>query len=137
MGNGVCAFLFGNLYQAFADDGARKGGAQQVFAFVDRARLHGGDDVFVDKFIRQIFDIQFGGAGFEGFFLQPAELCALAHIRGHGNDLAAIVFLEPRDDDGGIQPAGIGENDFVILFHDVLNSPFYGCRKRRNCLKCL
>ena len=84
----------------------------------------------------------FGTPGAYGLYRPEFEhdacgIGALANIRGHGNDLAAIVFLEPRDDDGGIQPAGIGENDFVILFHDVLNSPFYGCRKRRNCLKCL
>ena len=45
--DGVCAFRLGDLHQALGDDGARKGGAQQVFAFVHGARLHGGDDVFV------------------------------------------------------------------------------------------
>ena len=69
--------------------------------------------------------------------MQRRKLFALPHVSRAANHGAAVVLLEPRDDDGGIQPAGIGENDFVILFHDVLNSPFYGCRKRRNCLKCL
>src|SRR5690606_29998696 len=41
------------------------------------------------------------------------QLLTLAEIGGEGNDLAAIGFLQPFQDDGGVEAAGIGQNDLL------------------------
>ena len=130
VGDGVRALLEGDLGDALGDDGARERRAQQVLALVLRARLEGGEDVILDELLAQIFDIELGSAGLDGLFLQALQLRALPHVRGHGDDFAAlVVLLEPGDDDGRVQTAGIGQNDLLILLHRnaLLNEyAFYG-----------
>ena len=47
----------------------------------------------------------------------------LPHIAAHGNDFAVVIVLfQPRDDNGGIQTAGICQHDLFDLGH-------------RNCLR--
>ena len=104
------------------DHRPRKRRAQQIFALVHRARLHRGEDVVLDEFLLQILDIQLGGAGLDGLLLQAVQLGALTHVARHGDNLAVVVILlQPRDDDRGIQTAGIGQHDFfdVFLIHDL------------------
>jgi len=48
----------------------------------------------------------------ERFFAGGFEIFLLADVADHGDNFAAIIFLEPRDDDGGVQSAGIGEYNF-------------------------
>ena len=57
MADGVSPFLFCNLDQAFGDAGTRMAGSKQV-VLVDSAGFHGGDDIVINIFIRQIQDIQ-------------------------------------------------------------------------------
>src|SRR5205807_6265757 len=43
------------------------------------------------------------------------QVLLLADVTDYGDDLAAVVFLEPRNDDGGIQSSGVGEYHSVGL----------------------
>jgi len=48
---------------------------------------------------------------------QAVELAGLADVAGHGDDFAVIVvFLQPGDDDGRIQTAGVSKDDFFDIF---------------------
>ena len=38
---------------------------------------------------------------------------ALAEIGGEGDDLAAVSGLQPFEDDRGVEPSGISEDDFL------------------------
>ena len=44
------------------------------------------------------------------------ELAALAEIGGEGDDLGAEFGLQPFQDDGGVEAAGIGEHDLLDVF---------------------
>ena len=51
----------------------------------------------------------------------PVQLIVLADVAGHGNDLGVVVvFLQPGDNDGSIQAAGICKNDLLdaALIHN-------------------
>ena len=62
---------------------------------------------------REILDVGGAGAGGEGLFVRGLEIFALAEIADHGDYFAAAVsFLEPRNDDGGIQTSRVGKYDF-------------------------
>ena len=49
-----------------------------------------------------------------------SEFFALADVGGEGDDLAAVGVLQPFEDDGGIQTARIGEDDFLGVDHGRL-----------------
>src|ERR1700756_4783001 len=82
---------------------------------VDGAGAERGPNVVSDKFFAQIFDIGAGGAGGERFLARGFEIFLLADVADHGDDFALIIFLQPRDDDGRVEPAGIGEDYFFGL----------------------
>ena len=68
---------------------------------------------------------QLGSAGLQGLLFQAIQLGSLAHVAGHGNDFRiVVVLLQPGDDDGSIQTAGIGQDDLldVIFIHDYTTS---------------
>ena len=96
------------------------GGTQQV-VLVLGVRLQAGPDVVFDVVLLQVQHIQLGGAGFQRLFLQTVQLGTLPDVAGNRDDLAVVVvFLQPGNDDGGVQTAGVCQNDFfdVFLFHD-------------------
>lgn len=119
----------GDLNHALGQDGPRKAGAEQV-ALVIRARLHGGDNVVVDKLVGQIFHIQLGRAACLGAFFQAVQLAFLAHVAADGDDLAVIVMLlQPRDDDGCVQTTRVGQPPTKILFAFGLRCYYTRCKK--------
>ena len=122
VGDGVGVLGLGDLHQLLGDDGSCKGGAQQVL-LIAGAHLQGGPDDVLHHLVGQVGDVQLAGAGLDGLLLQTVQLVALAHIGGHGDDLGiVVVLLQPGDDDGCIQAAGIGQDDlldvFLIFLHD-------------------
>src|SRR5437763_14546614 len=44
---------------------------------------------------------------------QPARLLGLPDVDRHGHHLAAVVFLEPGDDDRGVEAAAVCQCDFL------------------------
>ncbi len=116
VGNGVRALFLSDFHQMLGDNGAGKGGTQQVI-FILCAHHHGGDDDVVHHLVHHILNIQLGRAGLDGLFLQALQLVALAHVGGHCNDLRIIViFLQPGNNDGCIQTARVGQYDFLDFF---------------------
>ena len=114
--DGVGALRLGDLHQTLCYDGPGKGGAQKI-PFIVGAHHHGGDDHVVHHLIGEILHIELGCAGLDGLFLQAIQLGALSHVAGNGDDLRIIiVFLQPGDDDGGVQSAGVGQHHFFDLF---------------------
>ena len=122
VGDGVRALGEGDLRQLLADHRAGEGRAQQI-ALIVRAHLHRGDDDVVHHLVHEVGDDQLAGAGLQRLFLQPLQLVGLPDVAGHRDDLGVvIVLLQPGDDDGRIQAAGIGEHDFFDagLFHKYI-----------------
>ena len=100
--DGVRALGDGYLRQALGYDRPCQRGAEHV-VLVLRARLHGRDDEVVHELVRQVLDVELGGAGLYRLFLQALQLVRLAHVAGDGDDLAVVVvLLQPGDDDGGV-----------------------------------
>ena len=134
MADGVCPFLFGDLNNALCNDGTRKRRTEQIFVFVHRARLHRGIDVILDEFFAQVFYVQFGRARFQRLFFQPVQLALLPYVgRDRDHFAVVIVFFQPRNNDGGIQSARIGKDNFLnlFLFHMSTTSFFYCLRLYR------
>ena len=118
---GVRALLYGDVNKTLCDAGARVAGAQQV-TLVNGSGLQAGHDVIGCVLLGEVENIQLARACFDRLFLKTLELVGLADIAGDCDNLAVIVvFLQPGDNDGCIQTAGIGEHYFfyVIFIHDI------------------
>ena len=56
--------------------------------------------------------------GSDGLLFQTVQLIILTHVAGHGDDLGVVVvFLQPGDDDGSVQTAGISQHYFLDFSH--------------------
>ena len=116
MADGVGAFGQGDLRQLLGNDGTGESGAQQI-RLILCASLHGGDDDVIHHLIGQVSHDELGSAGLDGSLLQTFQLVRLAYVAGDCDDLRVIVvFLQPGDDDGCIQSAGIGQHDLLDVF---------------------
>ena len=112
----VRALRLGDFHQPLCDHRTRKRRAQQIDIFIFRARLHTWEHVIFDKFLRQIFYIQLGSARLDRLFLQTLQLVRLTYVARYRDYLAALViFLQPRDDDAGVQSARIGQYDLLVI----------------------
>ena len=124
VGNGIRALGKRNLGKLLADDGSCKRRAEQVL-FILRTHHDRRDDNLVAHFIDKVSDDQLACAGLKRLFLQTLELVALTDVGGNSDDFGVIVvFLQPGNDDGRIQTARVGENDFLdgFLFHDAASA---------------
>ena len=109
MHDGVRAFLLSDLNKTASDDRTSEGGTQQV-ALVVCAGLHGRDNVIINEFLGQIHDVQLGSAGLECLLFQTVQLGSLSYVAGNSDYFTAVVFLQPRNQNGSIQSAGICQN---------------------------
>ena len=115
--DGVSAVLLGHVHQAFADKGTGKGSAQQILAFIPAVGLEHFVSVFLNKFFPYIQRFCHRSAGSQGFLVDGIKIFRLAQVHCAGNDLTAIVFLQPGNNNGRIQSAGISKNYFFYIFY--------------------
>src|SRR4029077_12915115 len=122
VGEAVGAELQRDFRLTLGDDGPRHRSAQQVRVLVNRAGAQRRPNVIADKFFAEVFDMGGRSARSERFLARGLEILLLADVADHGDDFAAIIFLQPGNDDGGVESSRIGEHDFFWLgqlyFHD-------------------
>jgi hypothetical protein len=128
--HGIGAFDVGDIDHMFGNQRTRDGGAEHIAALVQRTGFEQLEQILAGEFFGQVFDVNFARAGGFGFFRQPGELFTLADIGGEADHLAAVILFQPGDNHGRIQPAGVGQDDFLdlifgcILGHNVFSLVF-------------
>ena len=91
------------------------GGAEEIVTLVDRSRFQYRKEIIARELFLRIDQIEIAGAGAIGLVGQPGSLLLLSDVDGNGNDFAAVRLLQIRNDDRSIEPAGIGQRDFLRL----------------------
>src|SRR5262249_27028368 len=110
---------------AFCKDGTGHGSAEKIGMLVDGASAKSRPDEVAHEFFAEVFDGGGRSASGEGLLLGGMEVFLLADVADHGDDFAAVIFLEPGNDDAGIEPTGIGEHDFFrFCSNSIHNSSF-------------
>ncbi len=112
VGDGVGFFPLRDFDLGLGDQGPRDGGPQVILALV-----HGvGPDHRVDEVARELLDqvdgVMFRSAGLPGLAGEPLELLLLADVGGERHDLGVVGFPKPLHDDGRVESARVGEDDF-------------------------
>ena len=117
MGDGVGADLLGDLDLLLGDQRPRDRGAEQILPLVQRVGAEHREHVVAHEFLAQVLDedVLRLDAEQQRLLARRLELLALAEIGGEGDDLAAIGGLQPFQDDRGVEPARIGEHDFLDI----------------------
>ena len=111
MRHGVGALPAGDVDLTLGDERARDRGAEQVLVLVDRARPQHREDVVADEFFAEILEHELRGAGPASLLLEAAELLSLSEVGTERHHFGLVPLDEPAEDDGGVEPARVGEDD--------------------------
>ncbi len=111
----VRAGLPRDLDEALGDERPGDGGAEQILPLIDRVGAEHREHEVAHEFLAHVLDEDVLRLDAHQLRLAPRrlQLLALPEIGGEGDDLAPIGRLQPLEDDGGVEPAGIGEDDFL------------------------
>ena len=112
-GDGGRALLPRSLDHEAGYQRAAEGGGDGVDTLVEGVGLEGGEDELTDELVTNIGDVRADGAGIEGALADFLKVVDVAEVGGQGDDIVAVVLLDPSDGDGGIETAAVGEDDFV------------------------
>ena len=115
--HGVGANLVGDLDLALGDQRARDRRAEQVLAFVQGVGAEHREHEIAHELFAQVVDEDLLHAELACLGARRCEFLALADVGGEGHDLAVVSLLQPREDDGGVETAGICQNDFLDFGH--------------------
>ena len=114
--------LQGDFRLALGNDWTRHRRAEQIRVLVNSSSTERGPDVITNKFFPQILHMRGRCARGERFLARSFQVFLLADVPDDGDDLAAVVLLEPGNDDGGVETSGIREYHFLwfvlLSFHD-------------------
>ena len=119
MGDGLGPGLMRDLDLALGDERPRDRGAEQVEPLVEGVGAEHREDEVAHELLAQVLDVDLLDPQHLGLAPGGLQLLALAEVGGEGDDFAAIGLLQPFQDDGGVEPAGIGE-------HDLLDAALHG-----------
>ena len=106
------AFAERDFNLMFRNDGTRQRSPQQIFVLVDSASFECRKNVSCKEFLTQIFNYNLAGAGLVSLLDHRLNVVSLADVAYHGDHIVRIIFLEPGNDDGGIESSGIREYNF-------------------------
>ncbi|MND97227.1 hypothetical protein D3C80_895430 [compost metagenome] len=113
--DGVGAQLAGDLDLALGDQRTRDRGAEQILAFIEGVGAEHREDEVAHELFAQVVDEDVLGldAQLQRLLLGWGQFFALAQVGGEGDDLRTVFLLQPLQDDRRVQPARIGEDDFL------------------------
>src|SRR5207249_4532755 len=118
VGQGVRARSERHLHLPLGQHRARQRRAEQILAFVDRARLDSFPEIRGDELLAQVFDMDLRGARRERFLTHRLEIVALADVAHHGDDLASVILAQPRNDDRSVESARVRQDHSLYVGHD-------------------
>ena len=95
--------------------------AEEVESLVLRVGAEHREHVVPHELVAKVFDEDVLGLDAEqqGLLPRRLQLLALAEVGREGHDLAAVSGLQPLQDDGGVEPPGIGQDDAADLLRGL------------------
>ena len=101
------------LHLVLGDDRPRQRRAKQILVLIDGARPAAPSTRSRSGTPRAGLHHHLGRAGGNGLLRHGLHVVSLAHVGHKGNDLAAVVLLQPRNNDGGIQTPEYASTTFL------------------------
>jgi hypothetical protein len=102
----------GHFDLTLGDEWTRHGGAEEVFPIVDGTGTERRENEVPDELFAEVFHIALLGARRERLVSDAAQLFrALSDVGGDADDACVVVLPQPRDDNGRVEAARIGEDN--------------------------
>ncbi len=117
----VGALGAGDFDLPLGDQRPRDRGAEQVDVLVHRRGAQHRKDEVADELLAQVVDVDLRRAARFRLPAHRLELLALAEVGAEGHHRHLIALDQPLEDDGGVEAAGVREND--LLGFDVHGRP--------------
>src|SRR3989441_10024601 len=117
VGDGVRPLLRRDLYLGTRDERTRDRGAEEVRALVHGIAAEHRENEVADELLAQVHDVHGRRAGPARLLADRHELLPLAEVGAEGDDLAAVALDQPAQDDGGVEPARVREDDALEARH--------------------
>src|SRR6267143_1237205 len=95
MSDGICTFLPRDVDKHFRKKGAAERRRKRVGMLIEGACAEGGETKLLDKFFRQVPDVDLRRASSEGLLSDALELLFLSQISGGCYDLYFVSLFEP------------------------------------------
>src|SRR4051812_24043371 len=99
------------------DQRTRGGRAEEVVLLVNRAGFENGKEEVARELFLRIDEMEVARASAIRLLRESRGFFGLADVDSHGDDFAAVVFFEPRNDDGRVETAAVGEGHFFVGLH--------------------
>ena len=106
-----------HLHLDAGDERPRERGPEEVPALVDGVRPQRGEDVLRHELAANVHHLDRIGAAAPRLGSHLVEVVPLADVGHDGDDRAAVPFLEPGDDHGGVEAAAVGQGYPLGLDH--------------------
>ena len=116
VGDGVGLFQARDVDHALGDERTRDAGAEEILVLVKRVGADHREDEVAREFLGQVVDVALGRAGLERLLVEALEFLFLADVGAERDDLRVIFFLQPRQNDGGVQTSRVSDDNL----HDRL-----------------
>ncbi len=112
----------GNFNQAFGNQRARNGRAQQIQPLIQRIGAKHRKHEIAYEFLAQILDKNIFRSDPQklGLFARRIQLFTLPQISRERHHFAAIFGLQPFQNDRGIEATGIGQYNFFGRTHSIV-----------------
>src|SRR5262249_37790749 len=118
VGEGVAARGQSDLHLLLGQQRAGNRRAEEILVLVDTTRADQFPEVLGDELLTHVFHIDFGRAGLASLVFEAGEfIAALSDVAANGDNFAAVIFFQPRNDDRSIEAARIGEGYFLRFRH--------------------
>ena len=101
-----------DLDHALRDQRTGNACPEEILPLVKRPGLHHGEDKIPRELLLQVIDITPGSTRAECLRLQSLEFLLLTDVCAEGDDLSGVGFLDPVQNNGGIQTPRVGDNNF-------------------------
>mmetsp|Transcript_8971 Transcript_8971/g.23109 ORF Transcript_8971/g.23109 Transcript_8971/m.23109 type:complete len:229 (+) Transcript_8971:1026-1712(+) len=113
MGHGLSPSLHRNLNLPLGNERTGDGGTEQVHTLVQGVSPEHGEHKVLNKFLAQVINVNLLYSGSHSLLTGWLKLLTLAKVGRERDHLAVVGILQPLQDDGGVQTAGIGQHHLV------------------------
>ena len=109
-----CALFYGEFHELLRHQRPRHRSSEEIISFVDCSCLQGRVNVVSDKFFSDVDRNSLRCAGRDRLLFYCIEVFSLAGVAAGSDHFVIEFFDQPFENNGCVQPAGVGKDDFFF-----------------------
>ena len=135
--NGVGTVFQRHLDEARRQEWSSERSVHRVHALVQCAGSNCRPDELFDESVGEVINDRVTRSRVECLVLDGSEVFPLAEVTRIGDDLGTVVLREPWDHDRGVQTAGVGAHDLLVLLAHFVPHEWAASVSQTACWGCV